>query len=146
MKTFKMLPSSTDIRAMNDVQWVFCYMNILKDEEEAEELWKSRAKYHGLFINPDAVKSMTKFEEERKNGLSSSDNHNKNDNVYVNNDFERELQKAMGEDFIEIPDETVVRGNPNMSSDDFINMCLENSEETNSGYDNDDLDIIEVDK
>lgn len=149
MKTFGKLPSSPDIRAMNDVQWVFCYMNILKDEQEEEELWKSRAKYHGLFINPEAVKSMAKFEEQKKNGNSTiTKNATKDDAVYVNDEFEKELQNAMNDDFIEIPDSTDVRGNPHMSSDDFINQCLQDSNESeNIQNDTDeDLDIIEIDE
>ena len=143
MKAFGKLPSSPDIRAMNDAQWLFCYFNIMKDEQEEEELWRSRAKYHGLFINPDAVKSLSKFEEERKNGNKSYFAKSNNDDaVYVNDDFEKELAAAMKGDFVELPDSTNVRGNPNMSSDEFLNMCIQNEQQLRQ---DDDLDIIEID-
>ena len=45
MKEFKLLPSSPDVKNMNDQQWIYCYMNIVKDLEEDEELFKMRAKY-----------------------------------------------------------------------------------------------------
>lgn len=142
MKTFGKLPSSPDIRAMNDAQWFFCYCNIIKDEQEQDELWRSRAKYHGLFINPEAVKSLSKYEEERKTGKKSySMNSTNNDAVYVNDDFEKELQAAMKDDFVELPDSTDVRGNPHMSSDEFLNACIENEQRLKEI---DDLDIIEI--
>lgn len=141
MKTFGKLPSSPDIRAMNDAQWFFCYCNIMKDEQEEDELWRSRAKYHGLFINPEAVKNLAKFEDERKGNKSYSVESKKNEAVYVNDDFEKELQAAMKDDFIELPDSTDVRGNPNMSSDEFLNMCIKNEQELSKI---DDLDIIEI--
>lgn len=148
MKTFGKLPSSPDIRAMNEAQWLFCYSNIIKDEQEKEELWRSRAKYLGLFINPDAVKSLAKFEEEQKNGSSNSStytaNNKKNDSVYVNDDFEKELQEAMKDDFVELPDSNDVRGNPNMSSDEFLNACIQNKQQLEENDNDEDLDIIEI--
>ena len=40
MKCFQLLPSSKEVRRMNDVQWLWCYFNILKDEDDDEKRWK----------------------------------------------------------------------------------------------------------
>ena len=89
------------------------------------------------------AKSLSKFEEERKNGNKSYFAKSNNDEaVYVNDDFEKELAAAMKGDFVELPDSTNVRGNPNMSSDEFLNMCIQNEQQLRQ---EDDLDIIEID-
>ena len=67
MKTLKILPSSKEAQEMNDAQWLWCYANIVKDEEEQEELWKERIKFNGLFINPDAVAEINKIEKFSEN-------------------------------------------------------------------------------
>ncbi len=66
MKEFKLLPSSPDVKNMNDQQWIYCYMNIVKDLEEDEELFKMRAKYMGLFVNPEAVRKISQEEQKEK--------------------------------------------------------------------------------
>lgn len=143
MRTFGLLPSSPDIRDMNDAQWLFCYLNIVKDEEEEEIMWKTRAKYHGMFINPEAVIKTEEFEKTGK--IYYPENISKSpENQYVNDDFEQELKNALqNENFIELPQETDIRGNANMSSDEFLNMCLENYYETQNEIEKD-LDIIEI--
>lgn len=141
MRCFGLLPSSPDIKAMNDSQWMFCYLNIVKDEEEKEEMWKARAKYLGMFINPSAVAEMSKIENGENDG--SSEKYSKIENQYINDDFERELMNILkDEQLIELPESSDIRGNANMSSDDFISMCLENYNEINNEQD---LDIIEID-
>lgn len=134
MKTFGLLPSSPDIRDMNKAQLLFCYMNIVKDEEEQEILWKSRLKYLGMLINPEWTLKMEGFEQGEQT-LSTPNNEQ-----YVNSDFDKELQNALnGSNFFELPDENDTRGNINMSSDEFINLCMQNFNENE-----DDVDIIEI--
>lgn len=146
MRAFKLLPSSPDIKGMNDAQWLFCYFNILKDSEEEEDMWKARAKYHGMFINPEAVRKLDEIERGQYN--NSSNNNISNSNVstdkYVNDEFEKELQSAFAnERFIELPQDTDTRGNANMSSEEFLSMCLETYKETENEIE-EDLDIIEI--
>ena len=139
MKTFGLLPSSPDIRDMNKAQLLFCYMNIVKDEEEQEEMWKSRLKYLGMLTNPHWTLKMEEFET-GKNYSPSSNNTNQQ---YVNSDFDKELQNALQDsNFFELPDENNTRGNANMSSDDFINLCMQGFAEDEE----EDLDIIEIDE
>ena len=66
MKTFGLLPSSPMVKQMNDVQWMYCYLNIAKDMEEEDNLFRMRAKYQGIFINPEAVKKVSEEEEKQK--------------------------------------------------------------------------------
>lgn len=166
MKTFGLLPSSPAIKDMNDAQWIYCYLNMIEDQEEEEDLWKARLKYMGLFISPKMVEELTKLEAKEKgrkytsNNYSSNDSNNDSNNaVYNNSEFEDELSKTLaGEQFMELPDMDEEVGNPNLSSDEFINF-LENNidqfsdlqqkidlnkqiKEQESNYD---LDIIEID-
>lgn len=165
MKTLKILPSSTACKNMNDAQWLWCYSNIVQDEEEDEELWKMRLKYMGLFINPKAVYEMAKFEDKhnKTNHFNSRSNYSddyRDEDIYVNDSFEEELQKAMnGNQFIEMPTEDDTRGDDNMSSDEFINQVKNNIDRFESiqrkiddeiyakrhGQQDVDLDLIEVD-
>lgn len=129
MKTYNLLPSSPKLREMNDAQWVWCYLNILEDQNEEEDLWKARLKYMGLFVNPEAVKEMADFEQKENNpnyiSIEKSFNEN-NDPVYNNSTFEDEMKKAMeGEDFMELPDQNI-KGNPNMSSEEFMLSVIDN--------------------
>jgi hypothetical protein len=166
MKAFNLLPSSPILREMNEAQWIWCYLNLLEDQGEKEELWKARLKYMGLFVNPDAVKELSKLEEKESNYKSpirSTNNQNiqyDDDSVYTSSSFEQEIAQAMGgENFMELPDPDDVRGNPNMSSDDFLLSVMDNIDEFDAiqgkielqkqelDYDLDnDLDIIQIDE
>lgn len=165
MKAFNLLPSSPKLREMNEAQWIWCYLNLLEDQGEKEELWKARLKYMGLFVNPDAVKELSKLEEKESNYKSpirSTNNQNiqYDDSVYTSSLFEEEMSKAMGgENFMELPDPDDVRGNPSMSSDDFLLSVMDNIDEfdaiqqkielqkqTNNRELDYDLDIIQIDE
>ena len=136
MKEFKLLPSSPDVKNMNDQQWIYCYMNIVKDLEEDEELFKMRAKYMGLFVNPEAVRKISQEEQKEKMRSKSYENFSEenketiiNNGGFVNDDFEREIREALGQDsFVAIPDDDDIRGDDTMSSDDFEKMCLQEFE------------------
>lgn len=158
MKTFGLLPSSPMVKQMNDVQWMYCYLNIAKDMEEEDNLFRMRAKYQGIFINPEAVKKVSEEEEKqkRKNMNANLQSQGKQELTEhqqeiidnggaVNTDFEKELMAALnGEQFMEIPIEGSVRGDSNMSSDEFLAKCLmEFDEEENRN--NKDIDTIIVD-
>jgi hypothetical protein len=171
MKAFNLLPSSPMLREMNDAQWVWSYLNLLEDQGEKEELWKARLKYMGLFVNPDAVKELSKLEEKEKNPNykpvirnNNQDLQIEDNSVYTNSTFEDEMRLAMnGEDFMELPDPDEVRGNPNMSSEDFLLSVMDNIDQFSAiqqemdlqkqvkdqglNYDiNYDLDIIQIDE
>lgn len=151
MKEFKLLPSSPDVKNMNDQQWIYCYMNIVKDLEEDEELFKMRAKYMGLFVNPEAVRKISQEEQKEKMRSKSYENFSEenketiiNNGGFVNDDFEREIREALGQDsFVAIPDDDDIRGDETMSSDDFEKMCLQEFEkEEHMKNIEDDLDEI----
>lgn len=151
MKEFKLLPSSPDVKNMNDQQWIYCYMNIVKDLEEDEELFKMRAKYMGLFVNPEAVRKISQEEQKEKMRSKSYENFSEenketiiNNGGFVNDDFEREIREALGQDsFVAIPDDDDIRGDDTMSSDDFEKMCLQEFEkEEHMKNIEDDLDEI----
>lgn len=158
MKTFGLLPSSPMIKQMNDVQWMYCYLNIVKDMEEEDNLFRMRAKYQGIFINPEAVKKVSEEEEKQKRKNMSANGKDQgqpeltehqqeiiDNGGAVNTDFEKELMAALsGEQFMEIPIEGSVRGDSSMSSDEFLAMCLMELEEEEN-QNNKDVDTIIVD-
>ena len=161
MKSFGLLPSSPMVKEMTEIQWAYCYLNIAKDLEEEDNLFRMRAKYQGLFVNPDAVKKISEEEEKQKrhnacknNGLTQRQEEIIDSGGSINLSFEEELQKALqGEQFMEIPIEGSVRGDSAMSSDDFLAQCMMDfeKEEKNKNqnisndYEEEDVDLIIVD-
>jgi len=133
MRAFSILPSSPAIRDMNDAQWIYCYSNIMKDQDEEEKFWKARLKYMGLFISPKMVEELTKLEaKEDDQSYVSSDrsNNQSNSGVYNNSEFEDELSKTLsGEQFMKLPDPDETIGDPNMSSDEFVGFFETNIDE-----------------
>lgn len=163
MKSFGLLPSSPMVKEMTEIQWAYCYLNIAKDLEEEDNLFRMRAKYQGLFVNPDAVKKISEEEEKQKrhnvcknNGLTQRQEEIIDSGGSINLSFEEELQKALqGEQFMEIPIEGSVRGDSAMSSDDFLAQCMmdfeeeekekENKNQNISSDEEEDVDLIIVD-
>lgn len=160
MKSFGLLPSSPMVKEMTEIQWAYCYLNIAKDLEEEDNLFRMRAKYQGLFVNPDAVKKISEEEEKQKrhnacknNGLTQRQEEIIDSGGAINLSFEEELQKALqGEQFMEIPIEGSVRGDSAMSSDDFLAQCMmdfeeeeENNKNQNISNEEEDVDLIIVD-
>ena len=82
-------------------------------------------------------KSYENFSEENKETII-------NNGGFVNDDFEREIREALGQDnFVAIPDDDDIRGDDTMSSDDFEKMCLQEFEkEEHMKNIEDDLDEI----
>ena len=163
MKSFGLLPSSPMVKEMTEIQWAYCYLNIAKDLEEEDNLFRMRAKYQGLFVNPDAVKKISEEEEKQKrhnacknSGLTQRQEEIIDSGGAINLSFEEELQKALqGEQFMEIPIEGSVRGDSAMSSDDFLAQCMmdfeeeekekENKNQNISSDEEEDVDLIIVD-
>lgn len=154
MKQFNILPSSQDVKNMNDQQWIFCYLNILKDNDEEEELFRMRAKYQALFINPEAVRKVTEEEMKEKNRARTQKEYEqyrkeevKNNGGFVNDSFEDEMRRALeNEEFVALPDEEETRGNSCMSSSEFEQMCLQELEnETTNKQPINDLDTVVID-
>lgn len=163
MKSFGLLPSSPMVKEMTEIQWAYCYLNIAKDLEEEDNLFRMRAKYQGLFVNPDAVKKISEEEEKQKrhnacknSGLTQRQEEIIDSGGSINLSFEEELQKALqGEQLMEIPIEGSVRGDSAMSSDDFLAQCMmdfeeeekekENKNQNISSDEEEDVDLIIVD-
>ena len=163
MKSFGLLPSSPMVKEMTEIQWAYCYLNIAKDLEEEDNLFRMRAKYQGLFVNPDAVKKISEEEEKQKrhnacknSGLTQRQEEIIDSGGAINLSFEEELQKALqGEQLMEIPIEGSVRGDSAMSSDDFLAQCMmdfeeeekekENKNQNISSDEEEDVDLIIVD-
>lgn len=137
MKAFGLPPTSPLIQKMNDFQWSYCFLNLAKDAEEDDEMFRMRAKYSGLFINPEAVKQVSEAERSeldrdklRRQKIVDNGGYDATDA------FMAELNAAMnGEQFMELPNENDRRGNVDMSSDEFLAMCMQefnDSEENNN--------------
>lgn len=162
MKCFQLLPSSKEVRRMNDIQWLWCYFNILKDEDDDEKRWKERITYAGFLNNPEFTSEYIKTDATFQHNSNSNSNIDYTENgqmQYNNTDFEEELTRALNnEQFIEMPEEGAVRGDPIISSDDFINMVTQNIDKyadlqqqdylmkhaQANGINMNDLDIIQV--
>jgi len=168
MKAVGALPTESRIQKMNDQQWLWYYLNILKDSEEDEKVWKTRFDYLGWFINPKLAKSVMGFENNIDNDDIDSDNIGdiqviQGDQV-INSNFEDELRNALSsggiseDDFTELPSSTEI-GNPNETEKQFLSKVLalrdqvENDENKNDenieqiikdvGLDIDDIDFFE---
>jgi hypothetical protein len=123
---------------MSDLQWLWCYFNILEDEKEDELKWKSRLDYLGWWVNPQLAKSVMEAEkrQENKNKSSFSDEPEPYDpsreivegDTAFSSTFEDELKQALAEagieeNFTELPDSQNV-GDSNESKDDFISRVM----------------------
>lgn len=136
MKAFGLPPTSPLIKNMNDFQWSWCFANIAKDIEEDDDLFRIRAKYQAIFINPEAVQKVN--EEEMKQGkggtmIIDKTKYNVPDDgtIDASDAFMAELEAALGgEQFMELPNENDIRGNANMSSEEFEAMCIAEFERT----------------
>lgn len=122
---------------MSDLQWLWCYFNLLEDEKEDELKWKSRLDYLGWWVNPQLARSVMDLEKKKdKNQNNHNDENDQLDpsqevvegDTAVNNAFEDELKRALAEagieeDFTELPDSQNV-GDANESKDDFITRVM----------------------
>ena len=141
MRAASALPTEDRVKKMNDVQWYWYFLNILKDEEENDIVDKNKIEYLTYFINPDMAKGVAK----------SKDKDNKtrvNDaNTQYNNFFDEELKKALMEanisedSFTELPSSDMV-GDPNESEDDFLTRVM-NHQFSNENFNQSQLSEID---
>ena len=142
---------------LNEIQWLWCYSNILKDEEEEEKQWKERITYAGFLNNPEFTAEYVKLDNNFGNNTNVE--YNNGQMQYNNTDFEEELKNALNnEQFMEMPEEGGMRGDPIISSDDFVNMVSQNIDKYKDLQQEDllrkqaemnninDLDIIQVEE
>jgi len=134
MKTFGVLPTEERSMRMRDVQWMWCYMNIIEDMKEDAKRRRDELEYLAAFYNPEGVKSV---QEQRalsetsgggaRRTVSSDGTHEViHHEQRVNSDFERELAEAMGDEQpMDIGNEKY-RGNATESEDDFMSRVLAN--------------------
>lgn len=156
MKSLGKLPNDPLVKSLNYIQWNWCYLNIIKDKEEEEQLWKDRLNYMGLYINPDLVKELTKYDNINSGDMESEQP------IYSNDDFEKELREAMNnggsesestkQQFMELPNGHY--GDSSMSSSEFvkfINSNIDSMEDLQQEIDkqhglqqDEDIDVIEI--
>ena len=55
MKSVGALPTEERVQKMSDIQWIWYYNNLVKDNEEEEALTKDKIDYLTFFINPELV-------------------------------------------------------------------------------------------
>jgi hypothetical protein len=58
MRATNALPTEERVQRMNDVQWLWYYINLQKDLKEEEDTWKYRLLYIAQFINSEQVKNI----------------------------------------------------------------------------------------
>lgn len=128
MKAAGALPTEERVQKMSNIQWLWYYKNLIKDEEENESLMKSRIDYLAFFVNPELHKSVMDI----ANGNIYKDENDeiiqktpvpKKEGVYVNDSFEEELKAALGDEALTVLPDSSSAGNANMSQDDFLRMA-----------------------
>jgi hypothetical protein len=139
MQSVSALPTEDRVKEMNDAQWLWYYFNILEDESQSEDKWKTRLDYLAYWIDPELAKSVLDGEDNNIKSNKKQSNSNINQpgvqkdtvekSTIVNDSFEKELQQVLGNnnnddtntdtEFVELPDSDKV-GNPNESKDDFL--------------------------
>ena len=120
MKATSALPTEDRVKKMNDVQWIWYYLNIVKDNEELDIEDKNKLDYLTFFINPQLSEEINK---NRKNISGKTDINDSN--IQKNDFFEDEFKRALMEagisedDFTELPSSEMA-GDPYESEADFI--------------------------
>ena len=128
MKAAGALPTEERVQKMSNIQWLWYYKNLVKDEEENESLIKSRIDYLAFFVNPQLHKSVNDIQNGK---IYDDENNNFNisrpvkGDVYVNDSFEEELKAALGGEELTVLPDSSSAGNANMSQDDFLMMAQE---------------------
>jgi len=120
MRATSALPTEDRVKKMNDVQWLWYYLNIVKDDEESDIGDKNKIEYLTYFINPEMAKGVAKNKDKEINKTRVNEA-----NTQYNDFFDEELKKALmeaniGEDsFTELPGSDMT-GDPDESEDDFL--------------------------
>lgn len=136
MRATGTLPSEQRAKDMNDVQWLWYYMNIMKDEEEAHDRMENYMDYMGSWVNPQLAKSVME-QKRKKNKSLKTNNQDINPDLNpeltyaetaVSSDFDDEFKKALagenGEiEITELPSSDNV-GNPNEDPEDFFARAM----------------------
>lgn len=141
MKAVGALPTEERVQKMSNIQWLWYYQNLIKDEDENEHLMKSRIDYLAFFVNPELHKSVTNI----TNGDIYNEYNNKintpvkKGDVYVNDSFEEELRAALGDESLTVLPDSSSAGNANMSQDDFLRMAEQMQQLANDGSFNNEI-------
>ena len=114
------LPTEQRCKDMNDVQWLWFYLNLAKDKEEERDIAKNHMDYLGSYINPKLAKAVSEQEarkrkqEERRKAKEKYLREHPNETISSREEFEQELEGM--EDFNEY--ENISYGE-NIVNDDF---------------------------
>src|SRR5574344_1242096 len=114
MRATGALPTEQRVKDMNEHQWFWYYYNLLKDERETEEKYKSRIDYISFFINQELSTKIRKYTNKEKNGdvkhdvvrTEAHDEVNPNNpniithygDTTVDEDFEKKLSMVIKEE------------------------------------------------
>ena len=126
MRATSALPTEDRVKKMNDVQWLWYYLNIIKDEDEVDIENKNKIEYLTYFINPQLAEGVAKNKDKETNKTRVNDS-----NTQYNDFFDEELKRALvesgiGEDmFTELPSSDMA-GDPYESEDDFLARVMSN--------------------
>lgn len=143
MKATGALPTEERVQKMSDLQWLWYYRNLVKDEEEHNKGWQDRLDYIGWWINPKMAEGVMNsrknkdnatnkfdpkrdYEDQVKNAPIGQSIVHEHGDVVVNSSFEEELRRAMaetGEEPTVLP-ESGAAGNVAESKDDFIARAM----------------------
>jgi hypothetical protein len=144
MHSFKALPTEQRVMNMNKFQWLWCYYNIIEEENKKIKNVNDIVEYMTYFMNMDLAKAV-KENKEKKESKYKETNIRNADEVY-NDDFDAEVGEYLkNERFVELPSSNYKSCAE--TKDEFIDRALEMEKFANQyNYDllhkDDDLDII----
>ena len=145
MKATSSLPTEDRVKKMNDVQWIWYYLNIVKDDEELGNEDRNKMDYLTWFINPQLAEGVIKNKEKGISGKTRVNDGNTQHNDFFDDEFKRALaESGMSEDdFTELPSSDMA-GDPNENEEDFMRRVEQqfNNELFNQSQ-NDDIDYFE---
>lgn len=93
------LPTEQRCKDMNDVQWLWYYLNLAKDKEEERDIAKNHMDYLGSYINPKLAKAVAEQEarkrkrEERRKAKEKYLKEHPNETISSREEFEKELEE-----------------------------------------------------
>ena len=101
------LPTEQRCKDMNDVQWLWYYLNLAKDKEEERDIAKNYMDYLGSYINPKLAKAVSEQEarkrkqEERRKARQEYLKNHPGENISLRQEAENELEEMENYDEFE---------------------------------------------
>lgn len=131
MRAVGALPTEERCLRMRDVQWMWYYRNMIEDYKEDVKRKRNEIEYLAAFFNPEGVQHVQMSRGLEDSDMAPGQYTNADGTVQYtkrpvrhNDNFQQELQEAMGdEEFIDLGSEHQ-KGNPTESEQDFLSKVI----------------------